>query len=81
MAEGGNQRARTVRIWEDEHYQYRMGLYDEAEFTHERENWKAVLRSRPGPIALWCRSSGNYSTEFSKEINGLLKSRACAGQR
>ena len=70
-----------LRIWEDEHYQYRMGLYDEAEFTHERENWKTVLGSSPGLVALWCRSSGNYSAEFAAEVNGLLGPRGCEAAR
>ena len=69
-----------LRIWEDEHYQYRMGLYDEAEFTHERQNWKGVIGSSPGIVALWCRTSGNYSAEFANEVDGLLPPGACAAQ-
>jgi hypothetical protein len=67
-----------LRIWEDEYYQYRMGLYDEAEFTHERQTWKGLLAESPGTIALWCRTSGNYSAEFAAEIDGLIGRGACA---
>lgn len=70
-----------LRIWEDEHYQYRMGLYDQAEFVHERNNWKGVLATNPSIRNVWCRSRGNYSGEFAKELNGLLEPGACRAPR
>ena len=66
-----------LRIWEDEHYQYRMGLYDEQEFVHERNNWRGVLASNQGIREVWCRNSGNYSAEFAAEVNALLAPGAC----
>jgi hypothetical protein len=70
-----------LRIWEDEHYQYRMGLFDEAEFVRERNNWKGVLATNPGIREVWCRNSKNYSAEFAADVNGLLAPGACAATR
>jgi len=66
-----------LRIWEDEHYQYRMGLYDEEEFVHERNNWRGVLENNKGLAVVWCRSRANYSSEFAADINRLLPPGAC----
>ncbi len=55
-----------------------MGLYDEAEFRHERQTWKGLLAGSPGTVALWCRTSGNYSAEFAAEIDEVIGSGACA---
>ena len=69
-----------LRTWEDEHYQYRMGLYDEEEFSRERENWRAVLAENMGMVALWCRSRRNYSAEFAAEVDALLGPSTCNRQ-
>lgn len=59
------------RYWENAHYQYRNGLYDETEFAGSREGWKYRL-SRPGVAASWCDSEKLYSPEFVAEIERLL---------
>ena len=70
------------RLWEDEHYQYRMGLYDEAEFARERNTWKGVLQANHGVLVFWCGNRANFSAEFAAEMNGLLGQRVCdAGSR
>ena len=61
------------RYWENAHYQYRNGLYDETEFAGAREAWKYRL-SRPGVAAIWCDSVEVYSPEFVAEIERLLPS-------
>ena len=61
------------RYWENAHYQYRNGLYDEKEFAGAREAWKYRL-SRPGVAAIWCDSVEVYSPEFVAEIERLLPS-------
>jgi hypothetical protein len=70
-----------LRIWEDEHYQYRMGLFDEAEFVRERNNWRGVLATNLGIREVWCRNSENYSAEFAAEVNRLLAPGACATEQ
>ena len=32
------------RYWEDVHYQYRVGLYDDAEFEKQREAWRVSMQ-------------------------------------
>lgn len=67
------------RYWEDVHYQYRLGLYDEVEFERQRDAWKASLgRSRPG-IAYWCRVRSLYSPEFAAEMDSLLSTGCTSG--
>ena len=59
------------RYWENVHYQYRNGLYDEAEFAGSRAGWKYRL-SRPGIAAIWCDTKAMHSPEFVAEIERLL---------
>ena len=61
------------RYWENAHYQYRNGLYDETEFAGSRAAWKFRL-SRPGVAAIWCDAEQMYSPEFVAEIERLLPS-------
>lgn len=61
------------RYWENAHYQYRNGLYDETEFAGAREAWKHRL-SRPRIAAIWCDVEAEYSPEFVAEIERLLPS-------
>jgi hypothetical protein len=61
------------RFWENAHYQYRNGLYDETEFAVAREGWKYRL-GRPGVAAIWCDSVDRFSPEFVAEIERLLPS-------
>ena len=61
------------RYWENAHYQYRKGLYDEGEFAGNREGWKSRL-SRPGVATIWCDQVAMYSPEFVAEIERLLPS-------
>jgi len=66
------------RLWESEHYQYRMSLFDEEEFARERIAWKNALATNRGLRVQWCRTSGTYSPAFAKDMNGLLDPRECA---
>ena len=61
------------RYWENVHYQYRNGWYDETEFAGSRAGWKSRL-SRPGVAAVWCDSVEMYSAAFVAEIERLLPS-------
>ncbi len=69
--------AEMLRVWEDVHYQYRMGLFDEEEFVRERRSWQPALTANRQFVELWCRTSGNYSAEFAAEISALLDPAAC----
>jgi hypothetical protein len=63
----------NFRYWENMHYQYRMGLYDETEFAGSRVVWKSRL-SRPGVAAVWCEVKEQYSAAFVAEVEPLLPS-------
>ena len=63
----------NFRYWENMHYQYRMGLYDETEFAGSRVVWKSRL-SRPGVAAVWCEVAEQYSAAFVAEVEPLLPS-------
>jgi len=66
-----------LRYWEDVHYQYRVGLYDDSEFERQRKAWKAsLLRSRLA-VDYWCRVRMLYSPEFAREIDSLLEDDRC----
>lgn len=65
------------RYWEDVHYQYRLGLYDEIEFERQRDAWRASLAGFGRAVAYWCGVRPLYSPEFAAEIDGLLANDAC----
>ena len=65
------------RYWENVHYQYRVGLYDETEFATQREAWRAALTG-PSPHAeFWCGRRTTYSPEFAADIDSLLGANEC----
>ena len=60
------------RFWENQHYQYRLGLYDEEEFLKQREAYRNALANRVGFRRYWCGAYATYSTEFAADISQLL---------
>lgn len=69
-----------LRYWEDVHYQFRMGLYDEEEFDRHRDAWAATIRQSKGFVEYWCRVRQLYSPAFANEMNRLLPSGACSAK-
>ena len=61
-----------LRTWEDAHYQYRIGLYDEAEFAAQREGWRGFLAQSPGMREFWDQFRETFSPEFAAEIDVLI---------
>ena len=61
----------TFRTWENAHYQYRLGLYDETEFSAQKESWRNIL-TRPGIANRWRSVRMAYSAEFAAEVDTLL---------
>ena len=69
------------RYWEDVHYQYRVGLYDDIEFARQRDAWKVSLTRSQLGRDYWCRVRLLYSPEFAGEMDSLLEPGTCsAGQ-
>jgi hypothetical protein len=65
------------RVWENAHYQYRLGLYDDSEFRGLREVWRVRL-GRPHVAEIWCRVRDGHSPEFVAELEALMPKDACA---
>jgi hypothetical protein len=65
------------RYWENVHYQYRVGLYDENEFSKQRDAWKASITNSILGRAYWCEVRTLYSPEFMSEMNKLLEKSSC----
>jgi hypothetical protein len=62
----------VFRHWEDAHYQYRAGLYDEAEFSKQREAWVWVLRRSKAAMGYWNEFRSVASTELVVDVERLL---------
>ena len=69
-----------LRYWEDVHYQFRMGLYDEEEFDRHRDAWAATIRQSKGFVEYWCRVRQLYSPAFADQMNRLLPASGCAAK-
>lgn len=61
-----------LRYWEDVHYQFRLGLYDEIEYSKQKDAWKATFASSIGFVKYWSEVRTLYSPRFATEIDGLL---------
>ena len=66
-----------LRFHENVHYQYRNGLFDEAEYEATRELWRTAVFSTKGMVDVWCDVRVGFSQEFAAEINGLLTTYQC----
>ena len=65
-----------LRLWENTHYQYRNGLFDEVEFFAEREAWKTIVQS-PLFVVYFCAVGSVFSPMFSQEIENLMQPLQC----
>ena len=65
------------RYWENVHYQYRIGLYDDSEFDRQRDAWRASLAASPAGVDYWCTVRALYSPEFAAEMGSLLPAGSC----
>lgn len=65
-----------LRYWEDVHYQFRLGLYDEVEYSRQKAAWKASFASSVGFVKYWSEVRTLYSPLFAAEIDGLLPPQA-----
>jgi hypothetical protein len=67
----------NMRDWENIHYQYRQGLFDEDEFSAEKRTWKFLNERNMAFSRHWCLTRQNYSLEFVAEIESLLSEHIC----
>jgi hypothetical protein len=67
------------RYYENVHYQYRQGLYDEMEFAKQKEAWKSYAARSPGSARIWCEMRGFFSPEFVADVDLSLGGEKCKG--
>ena len=67
----------TFRYWENVHYQYRQGLYDESEFSRHQDTMKSVIGRNPRLEKFWCAERHLYSEPFMHFIDEMLIALSC----
>ena len=71
----------TMRDWENIHYQYRHGMFDEREFSAEKSAWNMVMNNNQAYyFEFWCQTRKNYSPEFATELESVFDSDCPAPQ-
>lgn len=63
----------NIRIWENEWYQFRQGLFDEEEMEGRRYAWEFTLVREPKYISYWNLRRGTYSASFTEEIDSIIE--------
>ena len=63
----------NLRLWENIHYQYRNGVFDEDELAAERNSWKALGERNPLLRSVYCqlKQGGSLSPAFVTEMDKL----------
>ena len=51
----------NFRMWENELYQFEMGLFDESEFWPRVDTWKRLLERNAGIREVWISTNASYS--------------------
>ena len=67
----------SFRYWENVHYQYRQGLYDESEFSRHKDTMKSVIDRNPRLKRFWCAERELYSEPFMRFIDEMLVDLSC----
>jgi hypothetical protein len=63
--------------WENVHYQYRQGLYDESEFSAHTFGIAAVVEENPGMYSYWCKERLRFSVRFMEFMDDLFGNPTC----
>lgn len=80
IEEASRFQARTLamlRYFENVHYQYRQGMYDEHEFSAQREAWRR-LANDAAFLSIWCSWRETFSPEFRKNLETILSTHTCS---
>ena len=67
----------VISYWQNVHYQGRIGMYDEGEFSKHIQMIGRVLNDSPGLVRYWCEDRDNYPEVFADEINRLISADSC----
>ena len=73
----GTRNELVIRYWENVHYQYRLGMYDESEFSRHRDTMEAVIAENLSLADFWCRERMLYSEPFMLMLDDLLVDNIC----
>jgi hypothetical protein len=65
------------RYFENVHYQYRVGLYDDSEFERQKIAWGNYMNRSARASEIWCEYQHVVSEEFAAELNTLLDGDPC----
>jgi hypothetical protein len=65
------------RYWENVHYQYRMGLYDDSEYAAHFEGWRSYINYAKAIADEWCSFRGVANEEFVSDIDSLMTEYSC----
>lgn len=66
------------RYWENVHYQYRQGLFDDVEFSRQREAWRQYAEASAALVDFWCAERTDFSEPFVEQFDRLVPAGACA---
>ena len=69
--------AAMFRYFENVHYQYRQGMYDEFEYLAHREAWRTFFENSLTAVKNWCDYRTIVSPAFRTEIDGLIAEPPC----
>ena len=70
-------RGMQARYFENVHYQFRVGLYDDNEFARQKIAWGNYMNRSARAPKIWCEYQHVVSVEFAAELNALLSSDPC----
>ena len=65
------------RYWENVHYQYRLGTYDEGEFSRHMVTMKVIASNTASLRLYWCESAGIFSEEYEEAANEIFGREFC----
>ena len=60
-----------LRMWENEFYQYQIGLFDSDEFEARTNTWKQEM-SIAANLGIWRSSENMYAPDFRIYLNELI---------
>jgi len=65
-----------LRYFENVHYQYRQGMYDEREFAAQQEAWRRFVNNA-AYVSIWCAWRETFSPEFRVSFETLFSTNDC----
>ena len=65
------------RNWENVHYQYRMGLYDDSEYAAQVDSWRRYINFSKAVADAWCSIRDIANEEFASDVDRLMTEYSC----